>query len=217
LIGVTKPGWRLAVRRLSSVVLATAALAFLACVLGPGIFGYQTRIMLTGSMSPTIRVNDVAVNVPEHVSEVRVGQIVTYHAPVDGAPLVSHRVIAVERTLDGATIIQTKGDANPGPDPWRAQVTGETVYRLSFVVPWAGAPIRALRGPVGHRVAYLALAGFIAYGLAAIWRRRARPGATEPGATEPGAAEPGAAEPGAAGSGVAGSGVAGSGVAGHAE
>ena len=177
---IRRSGRGYAARRLVDVALAVAVLGFLVCVLGPRVFGYQTRIMLTGSMAPVIEVDDVAVNVPERAADVRVGQVLTFHAPVAGGPLVSHRVIAVDRTPDGMTVIQTKGDANPSPDPWKAQLNDATAYRLSFVVPWVGAPIRALRGQVGHVAAYLALAGLIGYGLRAIWRRRPHAGQTAP-------------------------------------
>ena len=163
---------RFAARRLLDAALAAAVLALLLAVVGPRVFGYQARIMLTSSMCPVACPGDVLVNVPEHVSQIRVGQVLTYHAPVDGEPLVSHRVIAVDRTPDGYTIVQTQGDANAAADPWKTEVIGSTVYRLSFVLPWLGKPVNALRGPAGHLAAYLGIAALLAYGVARIWRRR---------------------------------------------
>ena len=164
---------RFAARRLMDAALAAAVLAFLLALVGPKVFGYQARIMLTSSMCPVACPGDVLVNVPEHVSRIRVGQVLTYHAPVDGKPLVSHRVITVDRTPDGYTMVQTQGDANAAPDPWRTEVTGSTVYRLSFVLPWLGRPVNAMRGPAGQVVAYLGIAALVGYGLVRIWRRRA--------------------------------------------
>ena len=181
---------RFAARRLMDAALAAAVLAFLLAVVGPRMFGYQARIMLTGSMCPVACPGDVLVNVPEHVSRIRVGQVLTYHAPVIGEPLVSHRVIAVDRTPDGYTIVQTQGDANPAPDPWQTQVTGSTVYRLSVVLPWLGKPVNGLRSPLGHLVAYLGIVALVAYGVVRIWRRRT--GSPQPsGSAQPaGSAQP---------------------------
>jgi hypothetical protein len=67
--------------------------------------------------------------------------------------------------------IQTKGDANPAPDPWTATLQGDTAYQVRAVLPKVGRVIEALRTPVVAQVllygAPALLAGWL---LLSIWR-----------------------------------------------
>ena len=143
---------RWAARLLSTLLLCLAALGLLSVTLGPRLLHYRTATMLTGSMSPHIRPGDVIVDTPLALSDVQVGQVLTYHIPVDDHRVVSHRVIEVRRTASGAVSVRTKGDANAAADPWTATLTGSTVWQVRTVVPKAGTVIRTLRGPLVHTV-----------------------------------------------------------------
>lgn len=55
---------RFAARRLMDAALAAAVVAFVVAVLGPKIFGYQARIMLTPSMCPRVCVDDLLISLP---------------------------------------------------------------------------------------------------------------------------------------------------------
>src|SRR5918998_3005273 len=100
-------------------IVAVAIVAFAGLAVGPHVFGYRTLTMLTGSMSPSIDPGDVVVVTPIAVSEVTEGMVLTYKIPVEDHHLVTHRVVSVERGTDGTVIVQTKGDANDGVDPWK--------------------------------------------------------------------------------------------------
>lgn len=141
---------RRAARLLSTLLLGLAVLCLLAVTLGPRLLDYRTATMLTGSMSPHIRPGDVIVDTPLALSDLRTGQVVTYHIPVGDHEVVSHRVIEVQRPAPGVVNIRTQGDANPAPDPWTATLTGDTVWQVRAVVPKAGMVIRALRTPWVH-------------------------------------------------------------------
>jgi signal peptidase I len=103
--------------------------------------------MLTGSMAPLITPGDVTVVMPLAANEVRPGMIISYHIPVEDHRVVSHRVVS-HRVVDvthspaGAVTVQTKGDANPGNDPWTATLRGNTAYQVRGVVPALGTAIR---------------------------------------------------------------------------
>ncbi|CAI9412859.1 signal peptidase I [Nocardioides sp. T2.26MG-1] len=155
-----------------TVLLVGGLVAFAGLGLGPRIFGYRTATMLTGSMAGTIDPGDVVVSVPKPTSDIAVGDILTFHAPVADQHLETHRVIAVRHTTDGRTIIRTQGDANAAPDPWRATVQGDTVWRVAHVVPAVGNVVRALRAPiVRHGLFWLALGALVVLGSSLIWSR----------------------------------------------
>lgn len=143
---------RRATRLLSTLLLGLAVLLLLSVTVGPRLLNYRTATMLTASMSPAIDSGDVIINTPLALADVRVGQVLTYHIPVDDRRVVSHRVIEVQRPGPGIVNISTKGDANAAADPWKATLTGDTVWQVRAVVPKAGTVIRALRAPVAQIV-----------------------------------------------------------------
>ncbi|WP_240719941.1 signal peptidase I [Pseudarthrobacter sp. NamB4] len=151
-------------------VLAVAV--FLLLAIGPRLMGYQTSTMLTGSMSPLINPGDVVVTVPVPVGEVKVGDIITYHIPVEDHRVETHRVIDVGTTSDGSITVQTKGDANNGKDPWIATLRGETVDRHVATISYLGTVIRTLRQPLlMNTLMYGAPAVLVVGTLFSIWRR----------------------------------------------
>lgn len=139
-------------RRSLSVVTTTlfsaALAAFLMLAIGPRVFGYQTLTMLTGSMSPLINPGDIVVTMPVPASDIHVGDIITYHIPVEDQRVETHRVTQLTTTPDGSIVVQTKGDANNGVDPWLATISAPTVNRHVLTVPYAGNAIRTLREPI---------------------------------------------------------------------
>lgn len=165
-----------AVRRAGTILTTGlfifAVAAFLMLAIGPRILGYQTSTMLTGSMSPLINPGDVVVTVPTPVSEIRVGDIITYHIPVEDNRVETHRITKITTNADGTTAINTKGDANNGADPWTATLQGQTVDRHVATVPVVGQAIRALRQPVvQNSLIYGAPAVLVIGLLSSIWRK----------------------------------------------
>ena len=143
---------RRAGRLLSTLVLGLAVVGLLSVTLGPRLLQYRTATMLTESMAPSIHAGDVIIDTPLALSDVRVGQVLTYHIPVDDHRVVSHRVIEVQRPAPGIVHVRTQGDASAAPDPWTASLSGDTVWQVRAVVPKAGTVIRALRAPLVHTV-----------------------------------------------------------------
>jgi signal peptidase I len=162
---------RQAARLLSGLLLGLAAFALLAVTVGPRLLHYRTATMLTASMSPAIHPGDVIIDTPLALSDVRVGQVLTYHIPVDDHRVLSHRVIAVQRPGPGIVNVQTKGDANSAPDPWTATLSGNSVWQVRLVVPKAGTAIRTLRIPLVHTLLTGAVPGLgLCWLLLGIWR-----------------------------------------------
>ncbi len=101
----------------------------------PMPLGVGCSVILSDSMAPTLRVDDLVF--VRKTDKVQVGDIIVFQ---DGQMLVIHRVVAVSGDR-----LQTKGDANNAPDTpiERSAVRG----KLMFAIPGAGAVIRALRQP----------------------------------------------------------------------
>jgi signal peptidase I len=139
-------------RGVFTLLLVLAAAVFLFLAVGPKFLGYQTSTMLTGSMSPEINPGDVVVTVKTPVSELEVGDIITYSIPIDDRRVETHRVMSIKRDDAGRTSVITKGDANPGADPWTAVLSEDYVHTKAAVVPFLGDVIRALRQPLVQSV-----------------------------------------------------------------
>ena len=76
--------------------------------------GHVTPLLTvkSGSMKPTLMIGDVILIEPVKPEDIQVGDVIVFHNPWTGR-LIVHRV--VQKTGEG---VYTKGDANPGIDPW---------------------------------------------------------------------------------------------------
>ena len=116
----------------------------------PMPFGVGMSVVMTGSMEPTLRVNDLVV--VKKMSEYNVGDIVVYQ---QGNQLIIHKII--EKNDEEATIT-TKGDANnidDGQIPVSA-VKGKYVFRVPFV----GLAVKGLKTVPGI-IIVLGLSAFL--------------------------------------------------------
>ncbi|WP_243742517.1 signal peptidase I [Actinorugispora endophytica] len=123
-------------------VLVALAVVFSVSVL-PRVTGAQALIVLSGSMEPSIPVGAVVVAGPVDPAEVEVRDVITFtHGDPaetemfdpETSPLVTHRVIGIEETEDGA-LFHTKGDANTVPDEPpvpAADVRGRVWYHIPY-------------------------------------------------------------------------------------
>ena len=160
------------VKGIGAGMLVLGALVFLLLAIGPRILGYQTSTMLTGSMAPLINPGDVVVTIPTPVADIKVGDIITYHIPVEDQRVETHRITEITTTADGGTAVQTKGDANNGIDPWIATLQGKTVDKQIATIPYVGNAIRTLREPmVMNTLMYGAPAILVIGMLASIWTK----------------------------------------------
>jgi signal peptidase len=164
---------------LQRALLAVGLLMLLGLAVLPHLGLYRPVTVLSGSMRPTYSPGDMIVDVPEPVSAVRVGQIISYQVPTGIHQVESHRVI---RILSGGAhpVVQTKGDANNWPDPWTAKLEGSTAWREVAVLPHLGSVVNALRGrTIGIAAVLLAPALLVALVLAEIWGAGEKQGVPE--------------------------------------
>jgi signal peptidase len=153
-------------------LLSGAAVAFAAAYVGLTAVGYKPVAVYSGSMRPTIPVGGLVLDRAIPSKDVRVGDVITFSDPYVKGRLVTHRVIDILQTPHGLAY-RTKGDANPGRDPWTIRLTGQ-VGRVSFGVPVAGyilfyAHTREVRSLLICLAALSLLVGV----LRRIWRKEA--------------------------------------------
>ncbi len=95
----------------------------------------KARIVLTGSMVPTINPGDVVLLAPPATINPKVGAIVSYTARrFDGTPVgtFTHRIMSGD-PIGGYVV---KGDANPTPDiqhPKIADISGVVFFKIPFI------------------------------------------------------------------------------------
>jgi signal peptidase len=119
-------------------------------------FGWSVDTVFSGSMEPKLKVGGVVVTRPVEAGDIKVGDIITFHSPLD-EKLISHRVIAVE----GGSLpsFQTKGDANEDADSL-AVPAQNLVGKVCFHLPYLGYAVQFIKSPLGL-VLTLCLPGLI--------------------------------------------------------
>jgi signal peptidase len=120
----------------SLLMTTLAGVAYLA----PSLLGLERYVITGGSMSGTFEKGSVAFEKPVPVQDLAVGDVITYQPPADsGVPtLVTHRIITIKDTPGAGRQFQTKGDANPDPDPWKFQLVRGEQPVVQHTVPYAG-------------------------------------------------------------------------------
>ena len=133
----------LAARVASAVVtLIVAAGAVLAVLLVavPRFLDGLALTVLTGSMEPGIHPGDVVVTSginESNISELKVGDVITFLPYPDDPTLVTHRIVAVSAGANGTAYV-TKGDNNNSNDPWGAMTATQIRGKVVYVVPYVG-------------------------------------------------------------------------------
>jgi signal peptidase len=157
-------------QRATTLMLVAAFALFGVPAVGLATGRVRVVPVLSGSMDPGIPAGSAVVVTRERPGEVRVGQVIVYSIPVGDEHMEVHRVVSVVRTGSNPVVV-TKGDANPGPDPWRAELLGDSVWRVRTSVPslgrailWMGSPFLLLACLV------IAVSAFVIVGLRRIWR-----------------------------------------------
>lgn len=140
---------------LIALLVALAMLLAVAILFAPHL-GWRIDNVLSGSMSPAIKVGSAAITQPVDPHSIEVGDIITYRSPRNGE-MTTHRVVGIEDNSPLA--FQTKGDANEDPDPYTvpsANVEGKVL----FDVPLLGYVADFVKTPLGF-IIMLGIPGMI--------------------------------------------------------
>lgn len=143
------------------------AIVVLGAVLLGGALPWRLTTVDTASMDPTIPAGSLAVERSEPTSALHVGQVITY-LPPGHAEELTHRVSWVGWDGDHQAMFRTRGDANPGEDPWQAIAVAPDVWTVAAHVPGLGRPFAAARDLIAQPAVLLVLA---ALALLALWIR----------------------------------------------
>jgi signal peptidase len=132
----------------TTVLAVLVLLVVLAVTVLPGALGYQTLVVLSGSMEPALQVGDLAVVQPTPPDQLAVGDVITYRTPARPGIPVTHRIVSVTRDAQGQLEFQTKGDANNEVDSVAADPSG-VVGRVAFGIPKVGYLVDFAKRPEG--------------------------------------------------------------------
>jgi len=74
----------------------------------PDIFGIKTFSIISGSMRPTININDIIIVKQCEERDLKKGDIISFKVDDE---IITHRIVLIEN-IDGKTVYSTKGDDN---------------------------------------------------------------------------------------------------------
>lgn len=155
-------------------VLTAAAVFFVLIAVGPRTGAYRTLTVLSASMRPTFAPGSVVITRPTPVTDLVVGDVITYRIPVEDHRVVTHRIVEIVEIVGGGDrpVVRTQGDANNAPDPWLTRFEDDVAWRTVASVPSLGYAINALREPVVGRGLVLVVPVLLCgLWLAELWRR----------------------------------------------
>lgn len=142
-------------------------------------------IVSSGSMVPSLNVDDVLiVRDGGSFESLKIGDIIVFDRPSDGARVIVHRVVAIGTHPQEGRVIMTKGDANPSIiDGVDFPITEkEYIGKVAFVIPGIGLITRAISPPVN----YIIIAAILALLLFSHLKRKKDAEPSAPDGTERG-------------------------------
>jgi signal peptidase I len=158
---------------LAAIITALAFVSLLGVTILPGILGYKTYVVLSGSMEPAIHTGSVLVALPVAPRTLKVNDVIVYNRS-DVSESVTHRIIQLNDEGGKPSFI-TRGDANGAPDSWTVQYNGATAGKIVLSVPLVGYAYHAIASPQG-RLLFLVVPvlGLTLMWLAQIWHPAGR-------------------------------------------
>ena len=121
-------------------LLLVAAVALCALIVVPAVLGYHRYVIDGHSMDPAIPYGSVAYEKDVPVSQLEVGDVITFKPPEAYAfkQPVTHRIIEIKTTETGERAFRTKGDNNADADPWTVTLDQPEQPRVAFHLPYVG-------------------------------------------------------------------------------
>ncbi len=115
-------------------------------------------VVSSGSMIPTLNVNDVLIIQGGNFNEIQVGDIIVFHRPNIHDKIIVHRVIEINE-VNGVRVVTTKGDANPSVIPGTDYPITDDDYigKVIFVIPKLGYVTNIIPPPVNYIIVAIIL------------------------------------------------------------
>lgn len=135
----------------SGVFLMLVVVAAFLVVAGPKFAGYDSYVVVSGSMEPTIPVGSIVYSKKEDVALMRAGDVIVFNNEARGKTPITHRIVTNNPLTQTIT---TKGDNNENEDA--DIVTYEHVLgRVEYHVPHLGLVTALFTSVPGKIVALL--------------------------------------------------------------
>lgn len=128
----------------SALTAMLSLLLMVIILLNVGFLGFNSLVVLTGSMTPIINEGDLVITKAVSLEVLREGDVISYRR--NGMNIV-HRIVHVERGEEG-TLLTTKGDANNTVDtlgPVPRAIQGRVVMRVPGI-GWLTIWVRRVAG-----------------------------------------------------------------------
>ena len=107
----------------------------------PSVFGIKTFCIISGSMEPTISVNDIVIIKEVEQNEIKRGDIIAFKHKGE---TITHRVIKISKYENGELLYTTQGDANNTED--EDKITFDEIEgKCINVIPKIGKIVLALK------------------------------------------------------------------------
>lgn len=142
-MAIAAPTFSKAVHNLSVSVLTLTIIGVLSLAVIQ-LQGHKLLSVQTASMLPTIRPGDALIVKPSRPSQLRPGEVISYHNPRHPNIIISHRLVSIDPKTGWLT---TVGDALHSPDPSFPPYL--LVGQATAIAPRLGLVIDSLHRPIG--------------------------------------------------------------------
>ena len=156
------------------LALSLALLGLLLAVAVPKFIGYDSFVIYSGSMEPTVKVGSLLVAKPVAAENLQVGDVIVFRHPENPDTTITHRIAGI-REENGERIFTTKGDASANPDPREVRLQGQ-VGKMAYTIPYLGYLVDFIKTREGALIFLVAPA--LGLGLTHLWTVRKRRQAT---------------------------------------
>lgn len=119
------------------LIVGLLCIALVSTIVSEGensILGFRSFYVKTDSMTPTFSAGSWILVKETPISNIEVGDIVTFHLKDKWETMVTHRCINIDQDENGAIQVWTQGDANTGADANPVideRLVGETVFWIN--------------------------------------------------------------------------------------
>ncbi len=116
-------------------------------------------VVSSGSMIPTLNVNDVLIVQGVDFNDIKVKDIIVFHSPSNYDKIIVHRVKDIKE-VNGIRTITTKGDANPTVIPGTDYPITKKEYigKVIFVIPKLGYVTNIIPPPFNYIIVGIIIA-----------------------------------------------------------
>ena len=110
-------------------------------------------VVVSGSMRPTININDLIIVQGVDPHTLKVGDIIVFknpnypNQPCESGHCIVHRIIEIVKT--NPLTFRTKGDANYAPDPFLVR-ENDVVGKVIMIIPQLGIITRIFKPPYNY-------------------------------------------------------------------